>query len=34
MQKTSADQPVLKYKVKIGVEIDNNQWKVLLLNIF
>ena len=33
MQKKSAKQLVQKYKVNIGVEIDNFQWKVLLLNI-
>ena len=34
MQKKSANQPVKKYIVEIGVEIENYQWKVLLLNIF
>ena len=34
MQKNSAKQPVDKYKVNLGVEIDNYQRKVLLLNIF
>ena len=34
MPKNSAKRPVEKYRVNIGVEIDNYQWKVLLLNIF
>ena len=34
MQKNSTNQPVLKYRVNIGVEIYNYQWKVFLLNIF
>ena len=33
MQKNSAKRPVQKYRVNIGVEIENYQWKVLLLNI-
>ena len=33
MQKHSVKRPVYKYRVKIGVEIENYQWKVLLLNI-
>ena len=33
MQKNSAKQPLSKYKVNIGVEIYNYQWKILLLNI-
>ena len=33
MQNNSAKQPVQKYIVNIGVEIDNYQWKVLLLNM-
>ena len=34
MQKNPAKRPVHKYRVNIGVEIENYQWKVLLLNIF
>ena len=34
MQKNSANQLVQKFKVKIGVEIDNYQWNLFLLNIF
>ena len=34
MQKNLAKQPVYKYRVNFGAEIDNYQWKVLLLNIF
>ena len=34
MQKHSSKQRVYKYRVHIGVEIDNYQWKVLMLNIF
>ena len=33
MQKNSARKLVYKSKVNIGVEIENYQWKVLLLNI-
>ena len=33
-ENNSAKQLVYKYKVNIGVEIENYQWKVLLLNIF
>ena len=29
-----AKRPVYKYRVNIGVEIENYQWKILLLNIF
>ena len=32
MQKNSAKQLLYKFKVEIGVEIDDYQWKVLLLN--
>ena len=34
MQKNSEKSPVQKYRVNIGVEIDNYQCKVLMLNIF
>ena len=34
MQKSSSKQPVWKYKVDVGVRIDNYQWKVLLMNVF
>ena len=34
MQKNSANQTVYKYRSNIGVEIDNYQWKVFLLNTF
>ena len=34
MHKTSAKQLVYKYRVNIGVEIDNYEWKVFELNIF
>ena len=33
MQRSPAKQQVYKYKVNIGVEIENYQWKVFLLNI-
>ena len=33
MQKNSAEKPVYKYKVNIGIEIDNYQWNILLLNM-
>ena len=33
MQKNLAKQAVYKYKVNIGSDIDNYEWKVLLLNI-
>ena len=34
MRKNSAKQLVYKYKVNIGTETGNYQWKELLLNIF
>ena len=34
MQKNSANRTIYKYRVNITVEIDNYQWKVLMLNIF
>ena len=34
MQKNPAKQLVYKYKVNIGTEKRNYQWKALLLNIF
>ena len=34
MQKNSAEQLVQNYRANIAVELDNNQWKVSLLNIF
>ena len=33
MQKDSADLQLYKCRVNIGVELENYQWKVLLLNI-
>ena len=33
MKKQPEKQPVQKYKVNIGTQIDNHKWKVLLLNI-
>ena len=34
MQKNPMKKLVYKYKVNIGVEIGNYQWKLWLLNIF
>ena len=34
MPKKSAKRPVYKYKFNIGVEIDNYQWKIFLLDDF
>ena len=33
-EKKSAEQLVQNYRSNIAVELDNNQWKVSLLNIF